>query len=561
MPIILVLSPHARHDGSAGEKMVASAVDPKNPFLILQLPSNATPAEIKRAAQLALTRARLEGAETEQGQARLRRIEEAIERLRDPVERIRAGLEWPSLSAAGAAVLRDNPSFANLAETADQERSAEIEVLLAQESLTDRVHARAIFSFLRAKALLGKHAQAYPGGSQSAEWLELGRRMLRSGLIDWNSAMSTREFWIEQRLRAKELGDPRVDSAFVQQLESESTAIPLDRFAEIASDALRVRNAKSCKSIVEALREAPSPQPLIDAALGTVYEPVCARITPALAAFQKAVKDENSKDASAYRSLLQRYQAEIGIDVALFLEIGDLPGSSEERIRDEAAKALKQLAVAAANNADAYDVSSLILDEAKRAVAGSALSASVTQDQATVRRLAVQSERARKTAPHAERFQVALARGDLETAVTAIDQLIQAVPAEEAQELRAMRRRIASSFATELFNRAVAHVKTRDFDMAIELLTRARQYETAPSELRIIEDALVKTRMLEAQSSRTPFGGVASVPSYREKQGCLIPLVFAALTLLGGVGGVVAALGVAMQAAQAQLSPSMMEGN
>jgi tetratricopeptide (TPR) repeat protein len=539
--------------------MVAPAVDPKNPFLILQLPANATPAEIKRAGQLALTRARLEGADNEQGQARLRRIEEAIERLRDPVERIRAGLEWPSLSAAGAAVLRDNPAFANLAETADRDRSAEIDLLLAEETLNDRVHARAIFSLLRAYAVLLKHGQSSLSGSLTPVH-PAQRQLMRAGLADWKSAMSTREFWLEQRLRAKALGDPRVDSAFMQQLESESTAIPLRRLAGLAGDTLRARNAVSCKSIVEALRESPLPQPQIDAALGTIYEPICARIAPALAAFQKAVKEVSSKSSSAYQSLLQRYQAEIGVDIALLVEIGDLPGSSEERVRDETAQTLKQLAVAAANNADAYDVSSLILDEARRAVAGSALSASVTQDQATVRRLAVQSERAKKAAPHSARLETAIERGDLESALAAIDQLIQVVQDDEAQELRAMRRRIASSFATELFNKAVVHVKSRDFDTAIKLLTRARQYETAPSELCIIDDALVKTRMLEAQSSRTPFGGVASVPSYREKQGCLIPLVIAALTLLGGVGGVVAALSVAMQATQAQLSPSMMEG-
>jgi hypothetical protein len=557
--IDVLLSLHAWHDESAGEEMVVSAVDPKNPFLILQLPANATPAEIKRAAQLALTRARLEGADTELGQARLRRIEEAMERLRDPVERIRAGLEWPSLSAAGAAVLRDNPAFANLVETADRDRSAEIELLLAEETMNDRVHARAIFSLLRAYAILLKHGQSSPSESSTSVH-SAQRQLLRGGLVDWKTAMSAREFWLEQRLRAKELGDPRVDTAFMHQLEGESTGIPLVRFAGLASESLRARNAASCKSIVEALRESPLPQPQIDAALGTVYEPICARIAPALATFQNAVKDMKSKDASAYRNLLQRYRNEIGIDIALLVEVGDLPGSREERIRDETAQTLKQLAVAAANNADAYDVSSLILEEAKKAVAGSALSASVTEDQATVRRLAAQSERAKEAAPHAARLHSAMARGDLESALAAVDQLIRAVPAEEARELQAVRQRIASTFATQLFNRAMAHVKSNDFDSALELLERAKQYETSFSEVLIIDDAISKIYLLRAQSRTASVGSRASSAGSRQKSGCLIPIVFAALTLLGGVGGAVAALTVPAQATQAQSSPLMTEG-
>jgi hypothetical protein len=541
--------------------MVASAVDPKNPFLILQLPANATPAEIKRAAQLALTRARLEGADTEQGQARLRRIEDAIERLRDPVERIRAGLEWPSLSAAGAAVLRDNPAFASLSERSGQDRSNEVELLVANESLNDRVHARGIFALLRANALLSARVQSRSDARESTAWeLATGSRLLRSGLVDWKSAISAREYWIEQRLRAKELGDPRIDPAFMQQLESEVASIPLGLFVSIARDALRVRDAATCSAIVQALRDSPLPLPRIDAALSTVYEPLCARVAPALASFQSAVKELKSKDASTYRNLLQRYHTEVGADVALLLEVGDLPGSNEERIRDESAKALKQLAVAAANNADAYEIASLALTEAKKTAAGASLTAEVIRDQTTVRELSVNAERAKQTAPHSARLATALESRNLALALEAIDKLIPLSSPVDAAQLGELRKQLSSALATELFNQAIARIKARDLTNAIGLLKRAREYETVPSELRTIDETLRMAIGMQVQELVAATGGFPSAARDRPKSGCLIPIVIAALTLLGGVGGVVAALNVAMQATQAQLSPSMMEG-
>jgi len=479
-------------------------VDPKNPFLILRLPANATAAEIKRAGQMALAAARLDSDSAANSASRLREVEDAIEKLRDPIERLKRGLEWPSLSPAGAAFLRENATFAALAHNARVDCGSDVDVLVATESAHDQSHARAVFNLLRAHALLRSRIDTPGRRGLEAHWeLTTATKLLDEGLNQWATAIGMREFWLEQRLRAKALGDPRIDAAMMRDLEAKTLGAPLDRFAGIAQDSMRGRDAESCKKIVQTLRASRLPTEQIDDALGAIYTPTCARASSAIDALSAALNEEKSSNAQPYQALLRRYEQEVGPDIDMILDIGDLPGFSEEILRDKSSEFLRIIAVKAANNARAFDVSTAALAIAARAANSPTLRAKAEEDQATVRKLASEADQLRRIQPHATALQQAIDRDDYRSALAAIDQLISLESPENVQHLREMRRRLTTRWATELFNEGVQRANGGNFASAIALLEQALAIETVASERQTIEHALSRFRQLAAVSRPT----------------------------------------------------------
>ena len=348
-------------------ELVSFNMDSQNPFLILGLAANASPKEIQQVGQLLTAQFRLADMHnTSEG----RLIGTAIEQLRDPIARFRFGLEWPSLGPDAAALLKSHPSLISLRRDQTGNRDAAVELLLKGESLLSQNHIRAIFLLLRAHAVFVAKIES---ASRTAIWappfsFKLPCDLLIEGMKLLNVATESDEFWLAQRLRAKEINDPRLDAKFLAGLQAEFVPQVLRRFTTIAVESLRKRDTEACQAICKSILSCGAQQSVIDSVMMKVYESHCQMVTKAIEEFEGLLKTASGSQSSPYSLLLKRYQAEIEPDIQIMLDVGDLPGRSEKRTRDVAATFLRSLAVAAANKADAYSVSQEAILLAKKVV-------------------------------------------------------------------------------------------------------------------------------------------------------------------------------------------------
>lgn len=495
-------------------------MDRQNPFLILRLPSNATSAEIKRAGQVALASARLQAGDASGDASRLRDVTAAVDALRDPINRFERGLEWPSLGPVATAILRDDPGFADLCSNPTKDRSADLDRMLKVESVTDQLHCRSVFLLLRAQALVeGAVNAAARGDRRSESELIEGSALIVRGLAQWSTVIRAPEFWIAQRLRARELADPRLDPTFITSAQASASTRAIELFTALVQSALRARDHAACRLLIDALRSCESDRETVDAALAKVYEPTCARLDAALKSLQEQLARTKSKSAAPFQALLDRYEKEVGPDIALILAVGDLPGYSEEMARDKSAEFLRSLSVQAANQADAYEVSKTALELAHRAASSRSLQATVANDRKTVAKLMEDTARAKKNEPIATALQAALARDDYSAAVSAIDRLIPLEAPEVVQQLRELRSVLCSNWVGQLCNEALQTARSGDMTRAMLLLEQACNIEPDPSRRAQLRQLI--SSLPQQMGHRKPSGG------------CLIPLVIAGGILAG----------------------------
>ncbi len=493
---------------------------------------------------MAIASARLSGAESADAQRHLKEVESAVERLRDPVARLRYGLAWPALGPAGAERLRGDARIAAVVDDPSIDCSQSVEGLVEQESRHVQMHARAVFMLLRASGIVQARVRWKERRGTPPEWgYEIGCRLLHEGLANWARTLDQREFWIELRLRAKELNDPRIDENLLARMEAEAPLLPLSSFADVARDLLRVGDGPACKAVVEAMRRGSGNKLQLEAALAEVYGPTCARATATIDGLAANLKGMKSTQGANYLALLRRFETEVAPDLEMVLQVGDLPGYSEELLRDKATEFLRSLAVAAANTANAFDVSEAALAIAARAANSAALRAKVEEDQRTVSRLVAQSRVAAKSKPASDRLQKALSARNLRGAIQALDELLSVCDPEDAAELRELRQKVSTSYASELYNRGIQCAEVGDRANALTHLQEARRYETVPSEQAIIDRALAAVR---------------SGSGAGQSRGCLVPIAI----VIGVFGvGVAATSGVlsVLLAATASFTMSMLE--
>ncbi len=468
---------------------------------------------------MAVAAARLSGDTSGEAQRHLKDVESAIERLRDPVARLRHSLAWPALTPGGAECLRTNPMFAEVARDPSVDASQAVELLVAGESKHVQAHARAVFMLLRASPLLGAVGGAsVRRGIAAGLATSAGCQLVSEGLKQWADAIERREFWIEFRLRGKELGDPRIGSDFLKRLESEAPISPLEHFAAIARQMLYVRDSARCKQLVAALRTGSKSREHLDRVLSEIYGPTCARATATIDGLVAELQSIKSAHGPAYRALLVRFEKEVSPDVDMVLEVGDLPGFSEEMLRDKATEFLRNLAVASVNNAQAFDVSEKALALAAGAANSAALRSRVADDQRTVTQLIRREKSSARVKPSMDRLHKAMADRNLKLAIQALEELIQVCDPEDAPEWQSLRQKLSTSYATELYNGAL---KSGVRENALALLEEARRYETVPAERAIIDRALTTLRS----------GG-----GFQRSRGCVVPIAIAVGTLGLGAG-------------------------
>ena len=300
---------------------------PKNPFVILQLPANATSAEIRAAGQKVIATMRLESS---QNISAIREVEGAIEALRDPVLRFTTGLHWISLGSEAAKLLQLDPEFEKLSERPRIDRGPAIDRLLKDEIKHCKDHGQAVFSLMRAYALLSS--------KPSNDEISKGTKLLGVGIAAWIRATNAPEFWLAQRFRAREINDPRVGAELLKKCQESATDTVFQPFIELLIESLRAHNGQLCKSIVEVLMNCNVDKSTTDRLMGQVFEQFCRNLEGVVSLLATRLKSIKAADRVApFQDLFDDYLAQVDPKIDLLLFIGDLPGTSEERVRDAAA--------------------------------------------------------------------------------------------------------------------------------------------------------------------------------------------------------------------------------
>ncbi len=354
-------------------------MDNKNPFAILRLPSNASLSEIRAAGQLARIKLRLadpEGANA----SMLKLVELSIDQLQKPVENFKAGIEWPALGPDAAKILKTHPHFDDLVTNPMKNRTEAIEMLMAGESDLDKDHIRGVFLLIQAHAIFTKHFSSTTSQSNANnKWkpkidLEQASHSFSQGFACWNRAAQSPKFWLAQRLRARELNDPRLNTEFIQKCEKDAVANVLTVFVQFAVEALKRRDASTCIRVVGGLQKSGSDQAQINRALEQIYEPICNRVAAVIETLNKKLNIvSKQKSKGPFEELLDEYRRDIKPDIDLMIHIGDLPGTAEERTRDLAAEFLRSLAVTAFNEVQGFNIANDATQEARSAASSTQL--------------------------------------------------------------------------------------------------------------------------------------------------------------------------------------------
>lgn len=354
-------------------------MDSKNPFAILRLPSNASVSEIRAAGQLARIKLRLADPESANA-GMLKLVELAIDQLQKPVENFKAGIEWPALGPEAAKILKTHPLFDDVVTNPMKNRTEAIEMLMAGESDLDKDHIRGVFLLIQAHAIFTVHFSSTASQSNASHtWkpkidLEQASHSFSQGFACWMRATQSPKFWLGQRLRARDLNDPRLNAEFLQKCEKDAVANVLTEFVQFAVEALKRRDASTCRRVVEGLQKSGGEQTQINRALERIYEPMCNRVAAVIETLDKKLNvARKQKLVGPFRELLDEYTRDIKPDVDLMIQIGDLPGTSEERTRDLAASFLDQLATAGFNQANAVDFSYAATEAARYAASSTQL--------------------------------------------------------------------------------------------------------------------------------------------------------------------------------------------
>lgn len=501
-------------------------VDPANPFLLLRLPANADANEIRRVGQRATMEARLGG----DGATPARAIEDALTALQDPVARFRHGLTWPALGPRGAEILRQRASFAALVSNPAHDCSADVEELLADLAPHDRSHGRAVFSLLRARGLV-ERALVGTNTPSGAKWdFTTAEHHMARGFADWHTAVNSREFWIAQRLHARQLDDARLDPTMVVKIESQAPMMALAVFASFVAAAIRQQQPEGCFAVLRALRASPFPADTVERSITEACAAECSRIEETVKQYEARANTLQSADPQIYVGIIDEYERHVAPEVRLVRQIWSEAGTIGGKLGDAAAEFLRIVAVRAANHADAHSISERALRLANEMAVGHVMRSRVANDQSTLRNLAADAQRSKRTRPLSTKLTSALKASDYQTAVQTIDELIPIESIESAKELRQLRVQVTTAWATQLFNRSAAAAREGKIRLAIQLNSEAAQVETNPKELDIIAKQALQLRFMELQSA--PRGTLGALDTRRIRaasSGCLVPFALAVL--------------------------------
>lgn len=478
-----------------------------NPFCVLGVSADADGQTIQQAATRGAMERRLRGESTDASKE-TQEIERAAEALKDPLTRFQASLQWVTLNAEEIAGWASQPETKRLAFDPSLLASTDYTSAARIESIALRSHNFAVLACADAERL----ATAGDIESATENW--------HRGFKYWSACMSSDEFARAVQQRAKQLDDPRLTQRRVRE---EIDAIPnrlLSRPVTLASDALQARRTEEAIALVELVRDAPFGKELTDAALERVYGPIAKRINREIEALEKELRSildaapneptESQKTAgvASIKKLLDRFRSSVAPDLDQMLDLGDLPGLTEEQTRDAAANFLNKVGIGLANAFNESNVAKSTLQLAKKYADAAHLHERLEANLKDVADASLADELGQIL----ER-----SHGNFEQAIREIQELRRrAVSDNTRQALDAIERKLSDAYAVQLFEQAGEYAQRGNRDAARAKLQQAERWARDPQAKAVVQDLL----------RRVPAGGGS---------GCLIPIV-AAVSLLALAG-------------------------
>lgn len=487
-----------------------------NPFLTLGVSADAEMSEIRQIAKRLLMEVRLSGNEDPMA---VRRIEDALEVLQDPVHRFQWGLFWPELGNAEVERFRSDPVLSSLEVDPTQDGADAYMKIADSESIVVRSHNLGALMLLQAVAATEEAQKGTPDDiADDLECLPIWEKAFRYFKV----AIGSDEFWMRQKLRAKLLGDARLDSRRVEEIREGLKSELLGPVGEVIRTALLDGHATVATIYVKLVRNSGFGDDLIEEILSKVYKPLADRVERNIKHLEETLESigEDECDEEVFTGLLREFSESTSNDLNVMIKVGDLPGYAEEHARDIAAEFLRNLSVKAWNCTGKSGVARKAIQASIRIADAESIKSRVKKDLDALKEIEAQRASAEKLRPLHNRLEVALDAERFEEALSIIEKLIQASPEEDRKSLKVLRKRLSSRVATDLFNQAVQCANAQKFTMAQRLLDKALSFETDPNEKAII---------LRAR---------AQIPSSDATTGCVVTLMaFAMAAALAIVSG------------------------
>lgn len=457
-----------------------------NPFCVLGLSADAAGVEIQQAAQRALMERRL-GASSPDSADQIRAIEDAHERLKDPVARFHAALHWVTLNQQELDSWGSTAEMRSLAFDRTMLANDAYERIATADSVATRTHNLAVFLCADAHRL----ATLGDLGAAADCW--------RDGFERWALCLASEDFLQRQRERARGLEDSRLTQTFVS---AELSGVPRRLLAEpaaLASRALEDRRVNDAVALVELIRSAPFDADFIDGVLETVYRPLARRVESEINQLDSRrsellkSQEGTSSDAESARGelhdLLVAFKDHVAPDLEEMLELGDLPGLAEEHARDHASRFLEQLGLNAWNLADDAELAQEATCLANRYADAKSLkgkleiSLSQLSDQAVLK-------------PELEEI-LSLAGGpSAPQAIERLKTLKSKVESDESKKLLSdLIERVSEAHAARLFEEAAGLMQAgQSGGTVVEKLQEARRWTTNPESRQVLDECISKVR-------------------------------------------------------------------
>lgn len=488
-----------------------------SPFCVLGLSADAAGVEIQQAAQRALMERRL-GASSSNTPDQIRAIEDAHERLKDPVARFHAALHWVTLNQKELDAWGSMAEMRSLAFDRTMLANDAYERIATADSVATRNHNIAVL--LCADA----HRLATLGD------LEAAADSWRRGFERWALCLASDDFLQRQRERARGLEDSRLTQTFVS---AELSGVPRRLLAEpaaLASHALESGRVTDAVALVGLIRSAPFDAGFIEDVLETVYRPLARRVESEIDQLDLRrsellkSREGSSSDADSARDelhdLLVAFKEHVAPDLEEMLELGDLPGLAEEHARDHASRFLERLGLNAWNLADDAELAQEATRLANRYADAKSLKDKLTNSLSQLSDQAVLSS-------ELEQIMTLAGGSSAPQAIERLKALKSKVESDESKKLLSdLIERVSEAHAARLFEEAAGLVQAgRSGGAVVAKLQEARRWTTNPESRQVLDACISKVR-------RAPVTRAAG-----QGLGCLmqIGILFIIALIIGGL--------------------------
>ena len=257
-------------------------------------------------------------------------------------------------------------------------------------------------------------------------------------------------------------------------------------------EALLSRHVEVAKAYVDLIRSSGFEEHFVDEVLSSVYKPLADRVERIVADLGARL-GEAGDDAREYASILRAFKRKAEPDLKVMIDVGDLPGYAEEHARDTSAAFLRRLSISAWNHSEAIDTSKSAIRLAERIVDSEADRRKYQKDIRIFLDIEARKTRTKEIHPLRSKLNSAIERDDIASAIATIDEMVRR-GADDDGELAALRQRLSTKLATQLFTKGMKAFERGDFVAARQWMDKALVVETVPSERILIYQALAKIR-------------------------------------------------------------------